>query len=127
MKILKAFSQFLLALFLTLAGILHFVKGEVFARIVPPYLLWPWTLVYLSGFFEILLGITLLVPRLSRTAAWGIIALLIAVFPANIYLFQNQELLPAPAWVHAVRLPLQAVFIAWAYWHTRPSPSPLQK
>jgi uncharacterized membrane protein len=62
-----------------------------------------------------------LVPRVSRLAAWGIFALLIAVFPANIYLFQNQEILPAPPVVHLLRLPLQGLFLLWAYWHTRPN------
>ena len=76
-------------------------------------------LVLISGAFEILLGIFLLIPRLSRVAAFGIIALMLAVFPANIYLFQHQEILPAPPLVHLLRLPMQAVFILWAYWHTR--------
>jgi uncharacterized membrane protein len=73
--------------------------------------------------FEIVLGVLLLVPRFSRIAAWGIIALLIAVFPANIYAYQNQEVLPAPPLLHLLRLPLQGLFILWAYWHTRPSRS----
>ena len=52
-------------------------------------------------------------------AAWGIVALLIAVFPANVYLYQHQDILPASPSVHLLRLPLQGVFILWAYWHTR--------
>jgi uncharacterized membrane protein len=52
-------------------------------------------------------------------AAWGIIALLIAVFPANIYVYQHQDVLPAPPILHFLRLPLQGVFILWAYWHTK--------
>ena len=66
----------------------------------------------------------LLVPRFSRLAAWGIVALLIAVFPANIYLYQHQELLPASPLVHLLRMPLQAVFILWAYWYTKPNDEP---
>jgi uncharacterized membrane protein len=54
-------------------------------------------------------------------AAWGIFLLLIAVFPANIYLYQHQELLSAPPILHLLRLPLQGVFLLWAYWHTRPA------
>ena len=88
---------------------------------MPPYVPFHLELVYLSGFFEIALGILLLVPRFSRLAAWGIVALLIAVFPANIYLYQHQELHPASPMVHFLRLPLQVVFLVWAYWHTRPS------
>ena len=49
----------------------------------------------------------------------GIVALLIAVFPANIYLYQHQDVLPAPPIIHFLRLPLQGLFILWAYWHTQ--------
>jgi uncharacterized membrane protein len=101
------------------AGTMHFVRPEFYLKIMPPYLPWHLALVYLSGLFEIAFGALLLVPRFSHLAAWGIIALLIAVFPANIYLYQHQEILPAPPIVHLLRLPLQAVFILWAYWHTR--------
>ena len=86
---------------------------------MPPYLPLHEELVLVSGLCEILLGVLLLIPRCSRWAAWGIIALLIAVFPANIYLYQNQEILPASPIIHLLRLPLQGVFILWAFWHTR--------
>ncbi|MBS0265354.1 MAG: DoxX family protein [Planctomycetes bacterium] len=123
---MKTASRYLLAAFMIGAGILHFVNPGFFLKIMPPYLPLHLELVYLSGFFEALFGV-LLLTRYSRWAAWGIFALLIAVFPANIYLFQHQELLPAPPLVHWLRLPLQAVFLAWAYWHTRPQtyPQPL--
>src|SRR5882757_5425295 len=119
MNRLKTASKYLLAIFMIGAGTVHFVQPEFYLKIMPPYLPWHLALVYLSGFFEIALGALLLVPRFSRLAAWGIIALLVAVFPANIYLFQHQEILPAPPLVHLLRLPLQAVFILWAYWHAR--------
>ena len=99
---------------------MHFVMPQFYLKIMPPYLPFHLELVYLSGFFEIALGVLLLVPRLSRLAAWGLVALLIAVFPANIYVFQHQDLLPAPPLVHLLRLPLQVVFLLWAYWITRP-------
>lgn len=121
---LKTVSKFLLAALMVGVGTMHFVQTDFFTRIMPPYLPWHRELVYISGICEAVLGLLLLVPRLSRFAAWGIIALLIAVFPANIYLYQHQELLPASPIVHFLRLPLQAVFIAWAYWHTKPSYSP---
>ena len=98
---------------------MHFIKPDFYLKIMPPYLPLHLELVCLSGFFEIALGVMLLVPRFSRVAAWGIIALLIAVFPANIYVFQNQDVLPAPPIIYLLRLPLQGVFILWAYWHTR--------
>ena len=121
MRRTKTASKFLMAIFMVGAGTMHFVKPDFYMKIMPPYLPLHLELVYLSGFFEVGLGLLLLVPRFSRLAAWGIIALLIAVFPANIYLFQHQELLPASPMLHLLRLPLQAVFILWAFWLTRPS------
>ncbi len=117
----KTTIRCLLAIFMIGAGTMHFMNPEFYLTIMPPYLPFHLGLVYVSGFFEILLGVLLLVPRFTRLAAWGIFALLIAVFPANIYLYQHQELLLAPPMVHFLRLPLQAVFLLWAYWHTRPS------
>lgn len=121
MSRIKIVSKYLLAIFMIGAGTMHFVRPDFYMKIMPPYLPWHLELVYLSGFFEAALGLLLLIPRFSRLAAWGIIALLIAVFPANIYLYQHQELLPAPPLVHFLRLPLQAVFILWAWWHTTPN------
>jgi uncharacterized membrane protein YphA (DoxX/SURF4 family) len=77
---MKTFSKYLLALFMVGAGTLHFIRPDSYLKIMPPYLPWPLELVYLSGFFEVGLGVLLLVPRFSRLAAWSIIALLIAVF-----------------------------------------------
>jgi uncharacterized membrane protein len=120
MNKIKLVSKIVLAVFLIFAGLMHFVRPEFFLKIVPPYLPFPMGLVLISGAFEIMLGVSLWIPRVSRIAAWGIIALMLAVFPANIYLFQHQEILPAPPLVHLLRLPMQAIFILWAYWHTRP-------
>ena len=117
---MKQISKYLLAIFMFFAGTMHFVNPEFFMKIMPPYLPLHKELVLLSGFCEVLLGVLLLIPRCSPFAAWGIIALLIAVFPANIYLFQHQDILPAPPLVHLLRLPLQGLFILWAYWHTKP-------
>jgi uncharacterized membrane protein len=115
----KTVSKYLLATFMVVAGTMHFVKPDFYLKIMPPYLPLHLQAVYLSGFFEVAFGLLLLVPRFSRLAAWSIIALLIAVFPANIYLYQHQELLPAPPILHLLRLSLQAVFILWAYWHSK--------
>ncbi|QEG17304.1 hypothetical protein GmarT_31840 [Gimesia maris] len=98
---------------------MHLVNPGFFLKIMPPYFPLHDELVFVSGVFEILLGGLLLIPRFSHPAAWGIMILLIAVFPANIYLYQHQEILPAPPIIHLLRLPLQGVFILWAYWHTR--------
>ena len=106
------------ALFI-LGGVLHFILPESYVRIMPPYLPYHRPLVLLSGVFEIALGVLLLVPRFSKLAAWGLIVLLIAVFPANIYLYQHQEIWPLTPLVHLLRLPLQGVLILWAYLYTR--------
>jgi uncharacterized membrane protein len=82
---------------------------------------WHWPAVWISGVAEIGLGALLLVPATQRLAAYGLIALLIAVFPANIYAYQHsREIFPGldPA-LHFWRLPLQGVLIACAWWYTR--------
>ena len=117
----KAISKYLLAMFMIAAGIMHFVNPAFFLKIMPPYLPLHKELVLVSGVCEVLLGVLLLLPKCSHLAAWGIIALLIAVFPANLYVFQHQDILPAPPLIHLLRLPLQVVFILWAYWNTRPT------
>ena len=117
---INTISKFVLAIFLIGAGMSHFVNPAFFLKIMPPYLPLHKELVLVSGIFEVLLGVLLLVPAYSRWAAWGIVALLIAVFPANLYVFQHQELIPASPLVHLLRLPLQGVFILWAYWYARP-------
>lgn len=79
-------------------------------------------MVYISGFFEILGGIGLVIPFVSVAAAWGLIALFIAVFPANIYQAIHSipiEGIPHHPLFYWFRLPFQAVFIAWAWWYTR--------
>jgi uncharacterized membrane protein len=109
-KHLKTVSKYLLASLMLGAGTMHFVQTDFFTRIMPPYLPWHRELVYISGICEAVLGLLLLVPRISRFAAWGIIALLIAVFPANIYLCQHLELLPTSLTAHFLRPPHQGVF-----------------
>jgi len=107
------------AVLFIVSGVGHFAATDKYMRIMPPYLPFHRPLVLLSGLIEIVLGILLLVPRFSRLAAWGLIALLIAVFPANVQLYQHQELLSLPPLVHLLRLPLQVVLILWAYVYTR--------
>ena len=103
-----------------LVGVSHFTDPETFLAIMPPYLSWHLELVYISGFFEILGGAGLLIPKLRRTAAWGLLALLVAVFPANIYMLTDEVYLPGmdgEPWMLWARLPFQLVFalgVAWA-------------
>jgi len=110
----------ILALGFVLAGLNHFLNSSSYLKIMPPVLPAPLFLIYLSGVFEIALGILLLIPKFTRLSAWGLIALLIAVFPANVYMAMNTNLFaeynPTLLWL---RLPLQFVIIAWAYWFTR--------
>lgn len=108
------------------AGLMHLARPEYYLPMMPPYLPWHAVLVFLSGIAEIGLGVTVLVPALRRAAAWGIILLLIAVFPANIHIaLHNVPVFGAAEgagiW-NWVRLPLQGVLILWAWWYTRPEP-----
>jgi uncharacterized membrane protein len=117
--------KYLMAAFYVLAGMNHFLHPAVYLKIMPPYLPWHRLLVEASGVCEIALGLLLLVPRCTRWAAWGLIALLIAVFPANLHMAVHPELYPEiPAAALWARLPLQAVLIAWAWVYTRPKPPP---
>jgi uncharacterized membrane protein len=122
MRTFKLVMKGLLALLFVFMGVLHFLRADFFVRIMPPYLPWHWELVYLSGVFEMALGALLLVRRWTALAAWGLIALMIAVFPANIHMALNAEQFPTfSPLVLWLRLPLQGVLIAWAYWFTRPT------
>lgn len=119
MHITKYILKWILGIAFVFAGSNHFINPKFYLNIMPPYLPWHLFLVYLSGAFEIILGIMLLVPKTQRFGAWGLIALLIAVFPANIYMAMNPEKFAdiRPFLIY-LRLPLQFVIIAWAYWYT---------
>lgn len=117
----KEILRGVLAVCIIIVGITHFLRPEQYARIVPPPFP-PLASVYVSGFFEILGGIGLLIPFVSVLAAWGLISLYIAVFPANIYMtLHNIQIdgIPHNQALYWARLPFQAVLIAWAYWYTR--------
>ncbi|MEZ2240761.1 DoxX family protein [Microcoleus sp.] len=123
MKTQKEIWRVILAVAISVVGVLHFAVPAPFIKIMPPQLPYPEALVYISGFFEILGGIGLLVPPVSRAAAWGLIALFIAVFPANINQAINSipiEGIPHHPLLYWFRLPFQAVLIAWAWVYTKP-------
>ncbi len=118
---------------MVLIGLLHFTHGEVFASIVPPFLPEPLLLVYLSGAAEIALGLMLAIDRTRRLAGYGLIALYVAVYPANIYMALHPDVpivgkpdwLPQPSAAAAwIRLPFQFLLIYWAWLYTRPTPRP---
>ena len=107
--------RWLAALFFIAAGIAHFVKPDAYLKIVPPYFPAPGLLVLISGICEAAGGLGLLIRPVRRAAGWGLIALLVAVFPANIYMLQHPELFHLAPWILWARLPLQAVFVAWVW------------
>jgi uncharacterized membrane protein len=113
---------YLMAVLYIVAGVNHFVNPAFYLRMMPPYLQAPEALVFASGLAEVALGLLLCVPPLRRWAAWGIILLLIAVFPANLHMALNTGDFAdlGPAWLLYARLPLQAGLILWAYRYTRP-------
>ena len=109
----------LVALAMTAIGVLHFVRPDGFVKIVPRPLPEPYVLVLVSGAFEVLFGLGLLPKRTRRWSSYGLVALLIAVFPANINMaIHHLDLNGAalPTWVLWARLPFQLVFIAVALW-----------
>jgi uncharacterized membrane protein len=108
-------SLYLLAALFVGAGVLHFLRPETYLRIMPPALPAPGLLVLLSGIAEVAGGLGLLLPATRRWAAWGLLALLLAVFPANIYMLQIHEQLHIPAWVAWARLPLQPLLMWWVW------------
>jgi uncharacterized membrane protein len=123
----RAVARVLLAGAMIGVGVTHFTNPDPFVRIVPPFLPAPLWLVWISGAAEVALGALLLVPRPAarRLARWGLVALYVAVFPANIHMAVNGVQLdpaePIPAWAAWARLPFQVVFIAWALWVTAPA------
>ncbi|HEV7734319.1 MAG TPA: DoxX family protein [Candidatus Binatia bacterium] len=125
---LKTVSCWLMGVFYAFAGVMHFVAPEFYLQIMPPYLPWHLGLVYVSGIAEFVLGVMVIIPSTRVLGAWGIILLLIAIFPANLHAAMNDvQLVHRPEWMSQPtpaqawgRLPLQLVLIAWAWWHTRP-------
>jgi len=124
---LKDPTRWLLTTLLLAAGLHHFIAPGIYVAILPGALPWPDGLVAIAGVAKIAGGLGLALPATRRLAAWGLVVLFIAVFPANINMAVHQlplgalELSPAALWL---RLPVQLVFIAWALWYTRPDAGP---
>lgn len=120
----RVISRVALSLAMVAVGITHFVNPGTYVAMVPPQLPSPLALVYVSGVAEIAGGVGLMIPRLRRLSSFGLIALYIAVFPANVHMalaglpFAGHAV---SAWVLWGRLPLQVLFIAWAYWVGKPA------
>lgn len=121
MDTLKTIFRIIFALFFVAAGVNHFVSPDFYLNIMPPYLPWPYALVLISGAAEVVLGVGLLIPKTRRLAAWGLIALLIAVLPAHVHMVMNPQLYPdIPVVGLWLRLPVQGLLILWAWTYTRP-------
>ena len=120
-------ARIIVSLFFVYVGILHFVKPDPFLAIMPPALPWHLELVYISGFFEILGGVGLLWPHTRKLAAWGLLALLVAVYPANIHMLINEVYLPdmpKQKWILWARMPFQFVFALAVLWTGEIWPKP---
>ena len=117
----QARSRWLLAAFFIGAGVNHFVSPRAYERIVPPRLQGhAKQLVAVSGVAEVLGGVGTLLPRARGSAGFGLIALLAAVFPANIYMARvPEQFRPIPRWALYARLPLQPLMMWWAWRATR--------
>ena len=115
-------SLYIMSALYILAGITHFTQTRFFRAIVPHFLPYKVAIVYVSGVFEILLGICLLFPFSRVEAAWGIIVLLIVIYPANIYMLmiriQKKKFIKIPIWTLWVRLLLQFGLVYWAWIYT---------
>lgn len=113
-------SLIIMAAFYIYAGYYHFKNPKFFYKVTPPFIKkWEKEVNIIVGVAEILGGIGLLIPFTRSLAAWGIILLLIAVFPANIYQAISKGAgMKVPMWVIWLRLPLQGVLIWWAYTFT---------
>lgn len=112
------FSRALLSLLFVAAGLNHFRSTALYVSIMPPYLPFPLALVTFSGLAEIAGGVGVAIPRTRRAAGWGLLALLLAVFPANVYMATDQ-VVPAdyqiPSTLLWARLPLQFVLMWWVW------------
>tara|TARA_B100001115_G_C15837904_1_gene419339 strand:- start:1631 stop:2074 length:444 start_codon:yes stop_codon:yes gene_type:complete len=122
MLVIKNITIYVMSFLYIIVGIKHFTDVEYFVSIVPNYINWKEEAVFISGFFEILLGILLLFHKTRKLAACGIILLLIAVFPANIYLYTSEvprDILNISKRDALIRMPFQIPLIIIAYWHSK--------
>src|SRR6218665_325780 len=106
---------YIMAVFYIVAGVYHFVNPGFYLKIMPPYFPFHKAAVWVSGLAEVLLGVGLLFEHSRSFSAYGIIFLLVAVFPANVYMATSEKFHKVPAWIKWGRLPLQFVLVWWAY------------
>lgn len=103
-------------LWFSIGGVGHFAATDMEMRIMPPYIPWPRAVVLVTGVFELLGAIGLLIPRFRAPAGCGLFLLTLAVTPANIYMLQHADFFSVPYWLLVVRLPLQAALLVLILW-----------
>ncbi|MEO7020724.1 MAG: hypothetical protein ABI234_11285 [Ktedonobacteraceae bacterium] len=116
---LKTTSRTVQGILYMLAAVPHFVAVDTELKLIPSFLPWRRAALYITGIFEFLGGLGLLVPRLRKPASWGLAALLVAIWPANIYhaiLDKQSGRWPKTRIYHIIRFPLQIVLIVWVLW-----------
>ena len=122
MKYIKLLTIYFMSISYTYVGVRHFIDPDFFLAIMPNYLPYHLEFVYLSGIAEISFGILLFFKKTRTFAAYGLIILLVSVFPANIHLVESelsQSILGATKTQTIIRLPFQILFISLAYWHSK--------
>lgn len=119
----KLFGLGFVFLWFLIGGIAHFAATDLEMRIVPTYIPWPRATVLISGVFELLGAAALLYQPTRRAAGIGLIALTIAVTPANIYMLERADLFAVPHWALILRLPLQLALVALIWWSSSPPTS----
>ena len=115
MGLMLKISLYALSLLFIVAGICHFIFLDFFVSIIPPIIPMKIFLVYATGLFEWILALLILKQRYRPVIAWIIMLYLLAIFPANIYMYVHRELYPMPLFYHYIRLPLQFILVWWAY------------
>jgi uncharacterized membrane protein len=115
---LKRLGLIVVCLWFLFGGVAHFALTEMEMRIVPPAIPWPRAAVLISGVFELLGALGILIPATRRAAGIGLFLLTIAVTPANVYMLQHAELFKVPHWALIVRLPFQVALLALIIWST---------
>lgn len=122
MQLFKSITIYIMSLLYVIVGVKHFTNTDFFVAIVPPIINWKEEAVLISGVLEVMLGVLLLFNQTRKLAGWGIILLLIAVFPANIYLYTSEfarDMLGISKEEALFRLPFQIPLMIIAYWYTK--------
>ena len=128
--VIRFLMRVILAAFYLLAGIVHIRAPGGFLKIVPPFVPWPETVVFLTGLCEIAGAVGLFIPALRKAAGWGLVAYAVCVFPANIY--QAIYMIPVPPlpnswWYHGPRMVLQPIIIWWTLYASHITSWPFQR